>query len=93
MKLKTVVFYQSVTLWDRSEHKTVHANPVLSINLIDHLITLRHTDHDAVIVVPTANMRQGVELEDDIHPMREAVTPSKPVVESGKEAQKGKKKR
>jgi hypothetical protein len=67
MLLKSVVFYQSVTLWDKSENKTVLSTLHLSIDLKDHLIRMTHTDHKEVIIVPTANMRQGIEHPDFLH--------------------------
>lgn len=62
MKLRKVIFYQSVRLWDNREYHTVNLGENdVDIVLIDHLVHLNKPGLET-IVVPTANMRMGIQL-------------------------------
>lgn len=66
MKLKSVVFYQGVKLWDGNLYATVQSGDVngrmkgVSIDLVDHIVTVSKEGEGTAIVVGTANMRNGV---------------------------------
>lgn len=57
MKLKTVVFYQSVKSWDGNEMNTFKESESQIIELEDHLVKMTREGSKDVIIVPTANMR------------------------------------
>jgi hypothetical protein len=64
MKLKKVVFYQAVKLWDGNSTLTVNegSNKKLedvTINIEDHMVTLECPQYDEVIAVGTSNMREA----------------------------------
>jgi hypothetical protein len=64
MKLKTVVFYQGVKLWDNNLYQTVQAGKNrqltdVTIELKEHVVYVRSPDYDEVIIVGTSNMREA----------------------------------
>lgn len=74
MKLTTVVFYQSVRLWDNSEYKTVtEAKEGVEIDLRDGIVTLYKPGERTLIIVPTANMRLATIDKGDGGRARQAV--------------------
>ena len=64
MRLSSVIFYQGVKLWDGNMYGTVKEGvngrmDNISIELVDHIITLTKAGESMEIVVGTANMRNG----------------------------------
>lgn len=60
MKLKSVVFYQSVRLWDGTEAKTVNEQAGgVEIDLREGIVTLYKPGEKNLLIIPTANMRMG----------------------------------
>lgn len=64
MKLKTVVFYQAVKLWDGNSTLTVNEGnnkrlEKVTIDIKDHMITLECPTESEIIVVGTSNMREA----------------------------------
>lgn len=64
MKLKSVIFYQGVKLWDGNLYGTVQegtnkGNQNVTITLKDHLVTLETPDSEEIVIVGTANMREA----------------------------------
>lgn len=65
MRLKTVVFYQGVKLWDGNLFQTVHEgdgnrnNKGVTISLENHVVTLECEGKSEIIIVGTSNMREA----------------------------------
>lgn len=64
MRLKSVVFYQAVKLWDGKLLQTINDgknNTIdnVTITLQDHMITLQCPTQAEVIIVGTSNMREA----------------------------------
>lgn len=64
MRLKTVVFYQGVKLWDGNLFQTVQEGPNkgnknVTISIENHVVTLECEGKSEVIIVGTSNMREA----------------------------------
>lgn len=64
MRLKKVIFYQAVKLWDGNSVLTVNEGENkklqgVTISIENHMITLECPTEDEVIVVGTSNMREA----------------------------------
>lgn len=65
MRLKSVIFYQGVKLWDGNLYQTVQEGinrkiEDVQISIKDHLVMLTCRLSDEMIIVGTSNMRSAV---------------------------------
>lgn len=85
MRLSSVVFYQGVKLWDNNLYNTVLDGKnkniqEVTIRLKEHLLYLYSKDHDKVIIVGTANMRQAEQYfypneTEEVEKVEESIAP------------------
>ena len=80
MKLKSVIFYQAVKLWDNVMYATVQQGKNgrmdgIEIDLVDHIVTVSKPGESELVIVGTANMRSGRAESGYVAPVIQEVPP------------------